>query len=127
MTRGTKPLSGITFLKTNDLEITSQFYIEQMGFDQVLDQGTCRIFKICENCYLGFCITEGDTGSDEVIYTIEIDDVDGYYEQLRRAGVDIEIPPRLNERYQICQMFARDPNGYLIEIQRFLDHRWGSE
>lgn len=126
MTTGTKPRSGITFLKTKDLDRTSHFYTAQMGFEQVLDQGTCRIYQICKNCYLGFCLTEGETGSDEVIYTVEIEDVDGYHEKLLRAGVEIVTSPRLNERYKIYQMFVRDPNGYLIEIQRFLDPHWRS-
>ncbi len=38
--------------------------------------------------------------------------------------VDIEKPPTLNPQYNIYQMFVRDPNGYLIEIQTFLDPAW---
>ncbi|OQY24133.1 MAG: hypothetical protein DRJ03_06405 [Chloroflexi bacterium] len=30
----------------------------------------------------------------------------------------------LNPRYNIYHCFLRDPNGYLIEIQRFLDSAW---
>ena len=95
-----------------------------MGFDLALDQGKCRIFQVCPNCYLGFCLTDGGTGSDEVIFTIEIEDVDGFCSYLEGLGVEIEVPPRLNEYYNIYQMFLRDPNGYLLEIQRFLDPRW---
>jgi len=124
MTVKPTPKSGITFLKTKDIDKTIHFYTQMMGFKLVLDQSTCRIFKICPNCYLGFCKTDGDTGSEEVIITIEIDDVDGFCRQLEEKGVKIEVRPRFNERYQIYQMFIRDPNGYLIEVQRFLDPRW---
>lgn len=119
-----RPLSGITFLKTRDLEATSKFYTEALGFALVLDQGKCRIFKICPNCFVGFCLTEGSTGSDEVILTVEMADVDGFFEHLEGRGVKIETPPRLNAYYNIYQMFVRDPNGYLLEFQRFLDPRW---
>lgn len=120
----TQPTSGITFLKTRDLETTTGFYTTILGFDYVLDQGSCRIFRICPSCYLGFCLTEGETGSGEVIITLEVADVDSYCAALEASGVEIEVRPRLNPKYQIYQMFIRDPNGYLVEIQRFLDPRW---
>lgn len=118
------PQSGITFLKTHDLDETSSFYSGVLGFKMVLDQGGCRIFNICPNCFIGFCTTTGDTGSDEVIITLEIDDVDGYCTYLESNDIEIEVRPRFNEKYNIYQMFVRDPNGYLIEIQRFLDPSW---
>ena len=119
-----KPLSGITFLKTKDLSKTTAFYTKIMGFELALDQGKCRIFRICPGCYIGFCLTEGSTGSDEVILTIEIEDVDGYCRDLEKKKVKIEVYPRTNADYNIYQMFLRDPNGYLLEVQRFLDPRW---
>ena len=118
------PKSGITFLKTRDLEGTTHFYTQVLGFKQALDQSACRIFRICPNCFIGFCLTDGATGSDEIIITLEIEDVDGCSEYLQQSGIEIEIPPRINEQYNIYQMFIRDPNGYRIEIQRFLDPAW---
>jgi catechol 2,3-dioxygenase-like lactoylglutathione lyase family enzyme len=121
------PISGIFFLQTRDLESTTVFYQDILGFDLVLDQVSCRIFRICKHAYIGFCITEGSTGSQEVIVTIEMEDVDGYCKRLESKGIDIEIRPRLNERYQIYQMFIRDPNGYRIEIQKFLNPDWEAQ
>ena len=118
--------STITFLKSRDLEATSAFYTQVMGFKQVLDQGSCRIFAIHADSYLGFCQTEASTGSPEVILTLVLEDVDGACQALEKAGAIIEVRPRLNPRYQIYQCFLRDPNGYLIEIQRFLDPGWSS-
>jgi len=118
------PKSGITFLKTRDLDLTTNFYTTKLGLRLVLDQGSCRIFEVCPNCYIGFCHTDGNTGSDELIFTLEIDDVDGRCEQLEKNGVEIEIRPRINEKYGIYQMFIRDPNGYRIEMQRFMDQEW---
>ena len=121
-----KPKSAITFLKTKDLEETTQFYTRIMGFELVLDQGGCRIFRITPNSYIGFCLTDGSTGSDEVIFTLEIDDVDGACTYFESLGIEIAVKPRLNERYKIYQMFIQDPNGYSIELQRFLDPAWES-
>jgi len=34
-------------------------------------------------------------------------------------GVVFDSPPALNPKYNIYHCFLRDPNGYLLEIQRF--------
>ena len=119
------PDSLITFLKTHDLEDTTRFYTGVMGFPLALDQGTCRIFQVRPGAFIGFCLTDGPTGSEEVMLTLEEQEVDAACTRLESLGVPIEVRPRLNERFQIYQMFLRDPNGYWIEIQRFLDPKWG--
>jgi catechol 2,3-dioxygenase-like lactoylglutathione lyase family enzyme len=50
--------------------------------------------------------------------------VDAWYEFLIEKGVEIEKPPTLNPTYNIYHCFLRDPNGYLLEIQQFLDPAW---
>ena len=59
-----------------------------------------------------------------MILTLVTLDVDEWYELLRQKGVVFEKPPALNPAYQIYHCFLRDPNGYVIEIQRFEDPRW---
>ena len=56
--------SAITFLKTRDLDATSAFYSGILGLPLALDQGACRIFAITGGAYIGFCRTEGSTGSE---------------------------------------------------------------
>ena len=48
-----------------------------------------------------------------------LNDVDGAYEVLVALGVETEAPPKLNERFGIYHFFARDPDGYRLELQRF--------
>ena len=91
-----------------------------------LDQGSCRIYRVAGGAYIGFCQRE-TAEPHGVIVTLVTDDVDGWHTRLAVAGVLIETPPRYNERYQIYQCFARDPHGYLIEIQEFRDPRWQPE
>ena len=116
--------SAITFLKTRDLDATSSFYCGVLGLELVLDQGACRIYRARSGAYLGFCQTDGATGNPEVILTLVVPDVEAACTALEQAGAVIEIRPRYNPRYQIEQFFTRDPNGYLIEVQRFTDPRW---
>jgi catechol 2,3-dioxygenase-like lactoylglutathione lyase family enzyme len=118
--------STITFLKTRDLGRTTDFYTQVLGLPLILDQGTCKIFRAGDSAYLGFCTTVASTGSNEVIFTFVVDDVDEACAELEKAGIQIEVRPRYNPQYNIYQFFMRDPNGYLLEVQRFFDPAWNN-
>ena len=45
----------ITFLYATDLLETIAFYEDIMGFELVLDQKTCRIYRISPTAFLGIC------------------------------------------------------------------------
>lgn len=119
----------VTFLYTRDLAASAAFYETILELPLVLDQGVCRIYRVGSG-FLGVC-SRSDApdgpqhpGAAGVIVTLVADDVDGWYAQLCERGVVFEHAPALNERYNIYHCFLRDPNGYLIEIQRFLDPAW---
>ncbi|MFP4459726.1 MAG: VOC family protein [Candidatus Zixiibacteriota bacterium] len=114
----------ITFIYTNDLERTSKFYGEILGFPLVHDQGTCRIYKSTDKSYIGFCQKDIEILASHVILTFVTDDVDKYYEKLKEAEVDIVKKPQNNPEFNIYHLFCHDPNGYLVEIQRFNDPDW---
>ena len=121
----------ITFLYTRNLKETARFYEQILGLQLKLDQGTCRIYTITENSYLGFCQKTApgspqQTGKEhsEVIFTIVTQNVDQWYAFLDQQGILFEKPPAINPKYNIYHCFLRDPNGYLIEIQEFLDPNW---
>ena len=96
-----------------------------MGLPLVLDQGSCRIYRISRDGYLGFCQRkEAIEPPAGIIFTIVTQEVDDWYKYLKGQGVDFEKPPAFNPNYNIYHCFLRDPNGYLIEIQRFLDPAW---
>jgi catechol 2,3-dioxygenase-like lactoylglutathione lyase family enzyme len=118
----------ITFLYTRDLETTARFYEGVLGLPLVLDQGACRVYRVSGDGYLGFCqraeMVEQPSG---VIFTIVTDEVDEWYDLLCQRGVVFEKPPAVNPQYNIYHCFLRDPNGYLIEIQRFLDGAWNRQ
>ncbi len=114
----------ITFCYTSDLEQTASFYENTLGLPLVLDQGGCRIYRVSERAHLGFCGRRQAGRPEGVILTLVTHDVDGWYAHLCRLGVDFEHAPRHNEEYRIYHCFFRDPNGYLLEIQRFDDPAW---
>jgi catechol 2,3-dioxygenase-like lactoylglutathione lyase family enzyme len=115
----------ITFLYTTDLIKTTNFYQNIMGFQMILDQGTCRIFRVAESSYIGFCHKETINSDDlNTIFTVVTTDVDGWYVHLKEHGISFNKTPEYNPKYQIYHFFLNDPNGYLIEIQRFEDPNW---
>lgn len=114
----------VTFAYTADLEATARFYEDVLGLTLSLDQGTCRIYRAAANAHLGFCTREAGPAPDGVILTLVTQDVDAWAERLRAAGVPLDKEPTHSERYNIYHCFFRDPNGYLLEIQRFEDPAW---
>ncbi|HRQ39549.1 MAG TPA: VOC family protein [Chloroflexota bacterium] len=81
------------------------------------------------DAYLGFCqalsLEAGSTPPTQgIILTLVSPEVDAWHDYLLAHNVPIEKPPTLNTRFNIYQLFTRDPNGYLIEIQTFLDPTW---
>ena len=115
----------VTFLYTLDLENSARFYEEVLGFDLVLDQGSCRIYRISESGFLGFCQREETPQPPKgIIFTLVTTAVDEWYEFLSDRGVVFDNPPVLNSDYNIYHCFLRDPNGYVLEIQQFLDPTW---
>jgi len=119
--------SQITFLATQDLPATADFYERLLGLELALDQGTYRIYSTREGAFIGFCEGKGTPRPDAIILTLVSRDVDGWYETLRAKGVEFEKRPTHNPEYKIYHCMFRDPNGYLIEIQRFEDSRWAGK
>jgi catechol 2,3-dioxygenase-like lactoylglutathione lyase family enzyme len=110
----------ITFLDTRDLASTSDFYERVLRLRLARDQGGCRIYHVSGTSYVGFCErADAPAAPRGVVLTLVTDDVDDVCAHLRRYGVEFVKEPADNPPYRIYNAFVRDPNGYLIEIQRF--------
>jgi len=114
----------VTFLLVADLEASTSFYRDIIGLETVLDQGDCRIMRVTDSAFLGICqrAERGDPGA--VLVTLVTDDVDAEHARLIASGVECEKGPNRNEKYNLYHAFYRDPDGFLIEVQRFLDPAW---
>ncbi len=109
----------ITFLTTRDLARTGDFYERVLGLPLARDQGDCRIYRVSANAFIGFCERASTPEPRGVILTLVSDEVDAWYQRLSAQGIVFDQPPTYNPRYRIYHCFLRDPNGYVIEIQRF--------
>jgi catechol 2,3-dioxygenase-like lactoylglutathione lyase family enzyme len=112
----------VTFLRVADLDVSQAFYQELLGLELVLDQGPCRIFSVGGGAFLGVC--EGTPVPDGVIVTLVDPDVERRWEELTARGVQFERALAHNPAYDITHAFLRDPDGHLVEIQRFEDPAW---
>jgi catechol 2,3-dioxygenase-like lactoylglutathione lyase family enzyme len=95
-----------------------------LGLELWLDQGSCRIYQVSGDGYVGVCQSSGTKTpltdkQSNVIFTLVTPQVDEWFDYLQQRGVVFEKPPTFNETYKIYHCFLCDPNGYLIEIQRF--------
>jgi predicted enzyme related to lactoylglutathione lyase len=112
----------ITFLGTKDLKKTSNFYLNIIGLTLYKDQDVCLIFNINNQSKIGFCNHMAVIHNDKSpIITFVTEKVDEIYNRLIKLGLDITEKPKLNEKFKIYHFFFKDPNGYTIEIQKFLE------
>jgi catechol 2,3-dioxygenase-like lactoylglutathione lyase family enzyme len=117
----------VTFLYTRDLPASAAFYEQVLGLPLVLDQGTCRIYRVAQGAFVGICArADAPLHGSGVILTLVTQEVDRWYTYLAAQGVPFEKPPAYNPTYNIYHCFLRDPSGYLIEIQTFRDAAWPS-
>lgn len=112
----------ITFLGTKDLDLTSNFYLNILGLTIYKDQGICRIFNITNESKIGFCThIPVVTNEKTPLITFITEHVDEVYNNLKELGIEVTKKPEINNKFRIYHFFMKDPNGYTIEIQKFLD------
>lgn len=117
---------SVTWIYTQDIEATSRFYGADLGLKQVLDQGLCRIFQTGPTGFIGVCqVRPGRYVEPKgVVITFVTDDVDGWHAHLLAKGITPEGTPTRSEAFNVYCFFAKDPNGYLLEFQTFLNPDW---
>lgn len=108
----------VPFYPCRNLITTRAFYEKTVGLRLERDQGSCVIYHVGDG-YLGFCEHLNFNEHPGVIITLVTDAVDDCYTRFVASGVTTEDAPKHNDRYAIYHFFARDPNGYRLEVQRF--------
>ena len=117
-------ISGqISWVYTQDLDSTAYFYAEVLGLECTRDQGAARIFATGDNAWIGVCQAFADRVVEPKggMISIVSDDVDAWYQRLVDIGLSIDQPPHRLKQFGIYRFRVKDPNGYLIEFQQFVD------
>jgi len=124
---------SVVFLYSDDVDKSRQFWGGDVGLPVVADKGAVVFFKLPGAGGSLAVVKQGlsaaavppvcarDAGKDVVMVCLLTDDVDGCSARLERAGHRLDQPPQQNERFGIRNALFRSPEGYLVEIQQFLD------
>jgi catechol 2,3-dioxygenase-like lactoylglutathione lyase family enzyme len=111
----------IPFFPAHDLAATRDFYERELGLELEREEARCLVFRVGGG-HLGFCLHDGPLPEREALtLSLVAAEVDALYQRLRGLGVEVEQGPRRNEHYQVYHFFARDPDGYRIEVRRFIE------
>ena len=116
----------VTWIYTHDLQGTARFYGETLGLEQVLDQGSCRIYKTSATSFLGVCqVRPGRFVEPKgVVITMVTKNVDEWHALLKARGVTILETPAYHSSFDVYCFCAADPNGYKLEFQAFRNPAW---
>jgi len=113
----------ITFLYYEDLEGAARFYEDVMGFKKTVDQRWAKIYNAAGEAHVG--LVDGSRGyhrpspTKPVMITVVVDDVDAWFRYLKGKGVKTLSEPRDHDEIGIRAFLLEDPEGYVIEIQKF--------
>lgn len=109
-------MSGIVFFRCRDLDRLKSFYVDKVGCELWLEQADCALFRH-GNFIFGLCRREEiDTCGIITFFYETREEVDRRYEDFKDSA---QAPPSFNEKYNIYQFFARDPDGRTLEFQYF--------
>ena len=122
MTRPDAPNElAITFLYYRDLPAAMAFYEDVVGLRLTIDQGFCKIYRICPGAHVGLVDeTRGMnkwTAEKPVQLCIRVADVDAWYGYAKAQALDGLSDLFENDQIGIRAFVFNDPEGYQIEIQ----------
>lgn len=103
-------------LATNDLERARGFYQDILGLEVLMDHGWIRTYgsQAQMTVQVSFA-SEGGSGTAVPDLSIEVDNLDDTYQQMRDAGFSIEYGP-VSEPWGVRRFYVRDPFGRLINV-----------
>lgn len=127
-------LGSITFLYSATFDASRKFYEEGLGLPIRSNKGAVVFYALPGTaCSLGV-VKEGisaaqtppcsakTAGRDTVMLCLLTDQVDNIHSRLSKMEACEEVQkPQENTKFGIYNSLVRDPDGYLIELQQFLD------
>jgi catechol 2,3-dioxygenase-like lactoylglutathione lyase family enzyme len=112
-------VSVIHFYGTQELSKCYDFYVNTLGFALYKDQGLCHIYQLTNSSFIGFCEHLPVVSQERSpIITLVVGDVWKVY-HLWSQWQTLE-EPTISSKFNIEHFFAKDPNGYTLEVQRFM-------
>ena len=112
---------AITFFYYRDLPAAMQFYEDVLGLPLAIDQGWCKIYRICPGAHVG--LVDETMGMNKWAATkpvqlcIRVPKVDDWYAYAKAEKLDNLSDLFVNDDIGIRAFVFTDPEGYQIEIQ----------
>ncbi len=105
---------------TKDLARATDFYVDVLGFEVVMDLGWIVTLSDPANPQAQLSLLTHDATAPVIPdVSVEVDDVDAAHQAARRAGAEI-VHPLTDEPWGVRRFFVRDPNGKIVNV---LAHR----
>jgi uncharacterized glyoxalase superfamily protein PhnB len=114
---------SITFFYYDDLEKAAKFYNEIMGFEKIIDVEFAKVYKIFNDTHIG--LVDGNIGSlkptekKSVMLSMFVDDVDKWYRDLMKKGLNLN-PPENPDYLDMRVLIFKDTEGYSLELLQWL-------
>lgn len=106
----------VSDISSLDPELGHEFYGAFLELDLVMDQGWIRTYASKSDAPVQISIAaHGGSGTQTPDLSIEVEDVDTYYQRAIALGYDI-IYPLTDEPWQVRRFYVRDPFGKVINI-----------
>ena len=114
------------FFYYRDLDRATAFYTETLGMQVVADYGMAKILRVATTSYLILVDeAEGMHSADEpktVAIALVTDQLDEWHTYLKASGVEMKHTYNPKEGRPHDGFVALDPEGYLLEFERFNEH-----
>lgn len=112
---------AITFLYYRDLQGAMRFYEDVLGLSLAIDQGWCKIYRICAGAHVGLVDEAKGMNKWAAIKPVQlctrVPDVDAWYSYAKTQALDGLSEPFENAEIGIRAFVFNDPEGYQIEMQ----------
>ncbi len=114
--------SLVPILQVQNFREAIRYYTKRLLFELAWDWGKPPTFGCAKlgQVEIFFCLKE--QGAPGMWLSIFMDEVDGYYERVRRAGADIVSPPK-NYPWGCREFQVRDPNQHVIRFSQGIPAR----
>ena len=112
---------AITFLYYRDLATAMRFYEDVLGLTLAIDQGWCKIYRICEGAHVG--LVDEARGMNKwqpvkcVQLCLRVPDVDAWYDYAQALALPGLSDLFVKDALRIRALVFNDPEGYQVEIQ----------
>jgi predicted enzyme related to lactoylglutathione lyase len=114
----TRVLDSRSVLAVQNLETSTQFYIEVLGFqlDPVNAKGWSFLSMDSFKLMLGECADEvaaGETGNHSWFVRLSIEGLDDYHREISARGAEVSAAPA-DKRWGLREFVIRTPDGHRI-------------